>query len=67
MEPNKGNRPKTAIFNHARRISMQIPKTQKINLEKKSSKIFNGIHPGLPFETKANDMRFDLLINDLMP
>jgi hypothetical protein len=46
---------------------MQMPKTQKINLEKKSTKIFNGIHPGLPFETKANDLRFDLLINDLMP
>ena len=46
---------------------MQMPKTEKINLGKKSIKIFKGIHPGVPFETKANDLRFDLLINDLMP
>ena len=40
------------------------------NFEKqvKDTEIHNGIHPGLPLKGEgANELRFDLLINDLMP
>ena len=47
---------------------MQMPKTQLFDFQKTNSKVFNGIHPGVPLTgTNCNDMRFDLLINDLMP
>ena len=46
---------------------MQMSTTTKIEIKDKNTNIFNGIHPGMPMEVNSNDLRFDLLINDLMP
>jgi hypothetical protein len=64
-------RPKTAYKKHQARLSQPSDKLAQVRdfgLQVTNTEVHNGIHPGKPHIGQgANELRFDLLINDLMP
>ena len=69
------SRPRTAYNTHKNRMSMsrdfgsnELSNIRQFEKQIKDTEVHNGIHPGLPLKGEgANELRFDLLINDLMP
>ena len=68
-------RPRTAYDRHKNRMSMsrefgtnELANIRNFEKQIKDTEVHNGIHPGLPLKGEGgNELRFDLLINDLMP